>query len=344
MIVCCWVPSAPSPSCSVHLASKRSKIAHGIVWGTRERRRPREPRATGTAVGHQRAPGTRLSPRSTKRTVTPGGYDIVLSSGFLAFAAHCGFLKAVEDVGLPVAGVMGTSAGALVGSFFAAGYSADDIAEEFSRVAPIERICPSKEPWTGLLSFDPAILMLKELLPPTFEDLELEFGVGVVGGEGEHELVQEGPLAEAVAASAAVPLLFSPVAIPGAGQNPYKDGGVACRVGLDLWRNRRKGLSNGHHCHHRSSVVHLIGRSSPFSGNDAVAEQRGPTSVKVVHSPKSGASLWDLSGFEDQYKESRERALPLLESLIMLDGGDGVESGHLQQDINVVVNVTPFQN
>jgi predicted acylesterase/phospholipase RssA len=267
------------------------------------------------------------------RTAT-GGYDIILSSGFLAFAAHCGFLKAVEDVGLPVAGVMGTSAGALVGSFFAAGYSADEIAEEFSRVPPIERICPSREPWTGLLSYDPAILTLRKLLPPSFEDLELEFGVGVVGGEGAHELVQKGPLAEAVAASAAVPFLFSPVAIPGSRQNPYKDGGVACRVGLELWRSRHNGLNS-----HRSSVVHLIGRSSPFSGNDAVAEQTGPTQVevRVVHSPKSGASLWDLSGFEEQYVHARERAMPLLKSLMLDKDLDGVEVGRLQKE-NVIVN------
>ena len=78
-------------------------------------------------------------------------YDLVLSSGFLAFANHCGFLAAgaphrlnrtaappqspspphplhpplsaaVEDVGLPVGGIMGTSAGALIGSMYAAGY------------------------------------------------------------------------------------------------------------------------------------------------------------------------------------------------------------------------------
>jgi hypothetical protein len=30
-----------------------------------------------------------------------GKYDVVLSSGFLAFAQHTGFLQAVEDVGSP---------------------------------------------------------------------------------------------------------------------------------------------------------------------------------------------------------------------------------------------------
>lgn len=51
------------------------------------------------------------------------GCDLVLSSGFLAFAYHAGFLEAVSDAGITVRGVMGTSSGALAGSLFCAGYS-----------------------------------------------------------------------------------------------------------------------------------------------------------------------------------------------------------------------------
>ena len=51
----------------------------------------------------------------------------MLSSGFLAFASHSGFLKAVEAASLQVSGVMGTSAGALSGSLYCAGYSPDSV-------------------------------------------------------------------------------------------------------------------------------------------------------------------------------------------------------------------------
>ena len=51
----------------------------------------------------------------------------MLSSGFLAFASHSGFLKAVEAASLQVSGVMGTSAGALSGSLYCAGYSPDAV-------------------------------------------------------------------------------------------------------------------------------------------------------------------------------------------------------------------------
>ena len=55
------------------------------------------------------------------------GYDLVLSSGFLAFAAHSGFLEAVTEAALPIHSVMGTSSGALSGSLFCAGYSPAEV-------------------------------------------------------------------------------------------------------------------------------------------------------------------------------------------------------------------------
>jgi predicted acylesterase/phospholipase RssA len=114
------------------------------------------------------------------------------------------------------------------------------------------------------MSLDPAVEALRALLPPRFEELPREFAVGVVSRGGAHELVNSGSLPEAVAASAAVPVLFQPVHIPGTRDGPYIDGGVRCRIGLDLWRRQRY----AHGAPPPPAVVHLIGRSSPFSGND----------------------------------------------------------------------------
>lgn len=47
---------------------------------------------------------------------------------------------------------------------------------------------------------------------------------------------------------------------------PFIDGGIKCRIGLDLWRQQRYG---GQLSAAAPAVVHLIGRSSPFSGNDS---------------------------------------------------------------------------
>ncbi len=259
-------------------------------------------------------------------------YDLILSSGFLAFAAHAGFLQAVEDSGLPVRGVMGTSAGALIGSMYSAGYTPREIAAEFSRLPPIKRLRPSFVPWVdgGMLRLDPVVAALRDLLPPRFEDLNLDFACAVVDRGLRHRLIHSGAcLSEAVAASAAVPVVFAPVSIPGVPNGPFLDGGIRDRIGLNLWRQHRYPLDDGRQHESRQhaaaaapAVVHLIGRSSPFSGNDDVSDwpnQPGARHAVVVSSPRSGASLWDMRGFQGQFEEAHARALPALEQLVRAD-------------------------
>ena len=55
-----------------------------------------------------------------------------------------------------------------------------------------------------------------QVLPETFEELKRPFAVGVVGADGVHRVVSSGMLPAAVAASAAIPCIFTPVSIPGA--------------------------------------------------------------------------------------------------------------------------------
>ncbi|KAG1679637.1 hypothetical protein FOA52_006154 [Chlamydomonas sp. UWO 241] len=245
-----------------------------------------------------------------------GKYDVVLSSGFLAFAHHSGFLKAVDDAGLEVGGVMGTSAGALTGSCYCAGYSPREIAQLFSEVAPITYLRPSARPWEGgLLSFEGVVRKLRTVLPATFEELDREFAVGVVTKRGDYVLIDSGPLPEAVAASAAIPIIFQSVCVPGLEQrqNPCKDGGIVDRVGLKGWRERRRtqGFLVPPPC-----LVHVVQRSSNFSGNDDVAAT-GEADVTMVFSPKSGVSLLNLGEFETAFDAAYGRAWPEMEKRML---------------------------
>ena len=52
---------------------------------------------------------------------------IVLSGGGVRGLAHIGVIKFMEDLGLQVTHIAGSSAGALVGMMYAAGVSSDDI-------------------------------------------------------------------------------------------------------------------------------------------------------------------------------------------------------------------------
>ncbi|KAL4423328.1 hypothetical protein ABPG77_006123 [Micractinium sp. CCAP 211/92] len=254
-------------------------------------------------------------------------YDLVLSSGFLAFANHSGFLQAVDDVGLPINGIMGTSAGALIGSLYAAGYTPREIVAEFARLAPIERLACNHTFWEGFFSMEPLIEDLQTLLPPSFAELQQDFACGVVTAEGRHLLVDSGSLPAAVTASAAIPVVFKPVNIPDREDGPFIDGGIKCRIGLDLWRQQRYG---GQLSAAAPAVVHLIGRSSPFSGNDNTDGLTRQNAV-VVKSPKSGVSFWSYGDYEQQFEAARQRALPVLRALLESNGhngdGDGVANG-----------------
>ena len=56
---------------------------------------------------------------------------LVLSGGGALGAIHIGFLKVIEDAGLPVDMVVGTSMGSIVGALYSVGYDSDDIATMF---------------------------------------------------------------------------------------------------------------------------------------------------------------------------------------------------------------------
>mmetsp|Transcript_24606 Transcript_24606/g.68478 ORF Transcript_24606/g.68478 Transcript_24606/m.68478 type:complete len:252 (-) Transcript_24606:207-962(-) len=213
-----------------------------------------------------------------RRLVGPSGkgtYDVVLSSGFLAFAHHSGFLQAVEDAGLPIKAVMGTSAGALTGSLYAAGYSPREVAAILSRDPPFKllRLC---WPWQGgLFSMQPVVDRLHEVLPSTFEELPTDFACGVCCRDGSHRIIKSGPLPEAVVASAAIPVLFAPIRIPGQEGGPFSDGGKVDRIGLKQWRDFR-----------RRQNETSVSTAAPFPATPSVChrgeEGRGMSVAKVA--------------------------------------------------------------
>jgi len=213
-------------------------------------------------------------------------YDVILSSGFLAFGRHCGFLKAIEDSGIPTGAVCGTSSGALIGGLWLSGHSPSQILEEVSRRVPVSYLRPSACFWRGCFSINPFIRHLKTLLPPTFADLPQPFAVGVGTSSGEYQLISSGKLPEAIAASCAIPYLFSQVMLDG---NWFFDGGAIDRTGVQAWRSWRK---------ETPGILHLVARTHGPTAD-------GPSlQIPVARTPASGASLWSLKGIEERMHAS----------------------------------------
>lgn len=149
---------------------------------------------------------------------------ISLSGGGARGFAHIGILKALDEAGIKITMMSGTSSGAIVGLFYCSGYSPDSIMEIIKEMRLIKYMRPAISK-SGLLKLESIIpLFRKYLKNDSFETLNIPL---VVAGTnvrlGKTTYFHEGQLIKPVLASCAVPVLFEPIKIQG---ELYIDGGV----------------------------------------------------------------------------------------------------------------------
>jgi NTE family protein len=156
-------------------------------------------------------------------------FTLGLSSGFFGFFAHAGVVSVLEEEGLLPARIVGSSAGALVGSLWAAGVPAARIRAELLSLRRRDFWDPGLG--LGLLRGRLFRARLEAILPVrTFEECPRPLALSVFDVLGRRTaVVDRGPLAPAVHASCAAPVLFQPVRVAG---RLCSDGGVLDRHGL----------------------------------------------------------------------------------------------------------------
>ena len=181
---------------------------------------------------------------------TRGGVVLALSGGGTKGIAHIGVLKVLEREGIPVAGIVGTSIGSVIGGLYACGYSADEIyrlihetnimsllADSGTRVKidagdhrpagenpRLLRVNLDRQlQVTGPLGVLPAHALVSFLTEYTgnlqttdFDDLLIPFACVATDLEtGEEVVLREGNLASAIRASVSIPGLLEPWPIGG---------------------------------------------------------------------------------------------------------------------------------
>ena len=173
-----------------------------------------------------------------------GGRWLVLGGGGLKGLAHVGAYKALEEAGVPVEGVVGTSIGALVGASIASGMTADemhDVARRLER-KDIVRLNRGAVWINGIRErsvFRGGVLReyLEEVLPAGgWEALRIPLLINAVDlGDGSLQWFGVGDrtdvsLVDAVYASAALPVLYPPFELGG---RAYVDGGISRSLPLE---------------------------------------------------------------------------------------------------------------
>ena len=171
---------------------------------------------------------------------------LVLSGGGAKGLAHIGVLKAIEQAGVKIDYIAGTSTGAIVGALYAAGYTAAQLDVMFKKV-DFSTLIQDQVPRRAK-TFNEKDESIKYALTLPFDGLEISFPTGLSNGQniynlfskltshvnhltdfsklpipflcvatnaenGEMVLLENGYLPRAVSASGALPTLFNPVVI-----------------------------------------------------------------------------------------------------------------------------------
>ncbi len=168
----------------------------------------------------------------------------MLSGGGVRGVAHIGVLRALNEHGIRPGKVAGTSAGAIVGALYAAGYDHAEMLEFFLKKNPLHlsKVTLTKP---GIIDTDKVREDFEEYFPDdSFEALGCELRVLATDlTRGEPATFDSGPLIQAVLASACYPLMFTPIEIDG---RLYADGGIVSNFPAELLAGRCRVLLGAH--------------------------------------------------------------------------------------------------
>jgi NTE family protein len=178
---------------------------------------------------------------------------ISLGGGGAKGLAHIAVLQAIDELGIDVVAISGTSIGAIIGTLYASGKSGNEIRSSIDELlampSNLEEVLNSKRlfGWLDLLDIelgrnhllqaDAFVSLMSEYLGvENFEQLKIPMSVVAADFWNRSEVVFEsGPIAPAVSASFCLPGVFKPVVIE---DRVLVDGGCVNPVPFDLIRDQ----------------------------------------------------------------------------------------------------------
>jgi NTE family protein len=171
----------------------------------------------GKVIRSVQAFGRELSrrPSATEAKRIPA-IGVALGGGFARGIAHIGILKVLEEEGIPIRMVAGTSVGAIMGAAYCSGLTIAELEEIAHKVR-----FTTFARWTlsryGFASNDRMVSFLRRILKvQTFEELRIPLGVTATDfNTGRGTVFTSGSMIDPVRASCAYPGMFLPVEIQG---------------------------------------------------------------------------------------------------------------------------------
>lgn len=152
--------------------------------------------------------------------------SLVLGSGGARGHAHIGVIKAIEERGLEISNIAGTSMGSVIGGIYAAG-ELDTYIDWVRRLQKkdVVKLLDLSFSTVSIFKGERIFEVLKDLIGDReIEELDRGFTAVAAAIEEQREVwLNKGPLFQAIRASTAVPGVFSPVTVAG---RMLVDGGI----------------------------------------------------------------------------------------------------------------------
>ena len=183
----------------------------------------------------------------------PPRVGLALGGGAARGFAHIGVIQVLEEAGIPIDLVAGTSAGSLVAALYAAGRNGAMLAR-VALAMDESAITDWAFPGRGLIRGEALARYVREQTGgKLIEQLPLPLGIVATDlDNGQAVLFRRGDVGAAVRASSAVPAIFQPVKI---GTREYVDGGLVAPVPVRFARQMG------------ADLVIAVDISSPPDGN-----------------------------------------------------------------------------
>ncbi len=174
-------------------------------------------------------------PPVIKPAPKPPRIGLALGGGAARGFAHIGVIQVLEESGIKVDLVAGTSAGSLVASLYAAGKSGKEM-QTLAETMDEGAITDWSFPLRGLIRGEALARFIRDKTAgKAIEQMALPLGIVATDlSDGSAILFRSGDTGTAVRASSAVPAVFQPVRV---GQREYVDSGLVASVPVRFARD-----------------------------------------------------------------------------------------------------------
>jgi len=179
---------------------------------------------------------------------------LALGSGSARGFAHLGFLKVLEENGIPIDFISGSSMGAVIGSIYACGTDLDMIIK-FAKTLDEKQYLDVMIPRKGFIKGEKFTDLIK-LFTKNYDFSQTKIPLKIVSynlSEDKPVIFESGKIYEAVRASMSIPGVFLPFQID---ETVYVDGGVVDRVPSETVRNMGADVVVGVDVGFREGEVH----------------------------------------------------------------------------------------